>query len=261
MHLKKKRTADIITKMENDIMNLMICDDQKSELENMRQIVSEYALTHSELSLAVKYFLNPFDMLDEMGKSGAPDIALLDICMPGILGTEVAREILSKSEEDTDIIFLTTSPDFAVEAFALHAGDYLTKPYTKQRLTDTLDRVIEKRRNRLYIPVSCGKEIHRIDLYTVLYAEAKNHSVEVHLKSGKCLKTHTTLTELKNIFQTANGFAAVGASFIVNLRCVQSLLETTLEMSNGDRIPVPRRLRGELKKQYFDFYTREATRK
>lgn len=241
-------------------MNLMICDDQKSELENMRQIISEYVLTHSELSLAVKCFLNPFDMLDEMNRSGAPDIALLDICMPGILGTEIAREILRKREEDTDIIFLTTSHDFAVEAFALHAGDYLTKPYTKQRLTDALDRVIEKRRNRLYFPVSCGKEIHRIDLYTVLYAETKNHCVEIHLKSGKCLKTRTTLTELKHIFQTENGFAVVGASYIVNLRCVQSMLETTLEMSNGDRIPVPRRLRAELKKQYFDFYTREATK-
>lgn len=240
-------------------MNLMICDDRKSELENMQQIVFDYARTHPELSLVVKCFRNPSDMLDEVGKNGVPDIALLDICMPGILGTEVAREILGRGGEDTDIIFLTTSPDFAVEAFALHAGDYLTKPYTRQRLTDTLDRVIEKRRNRLYIPISCGKEIHRIDLYTVLYAEAQNHSVEIHLRSGKCLKTHTTLTELKTIFQTANCFAAVGASYIVNLRCVQSVLETTLEMANGDRIPVPRRMRGELKKQYFDFYTREAT--
>ena len=109
-------------------MNLMICDDQQSELDTMRQIVSEYALAHAALSLSVKCFQNPFDMLAEIDRSGAPDIALLDICMPGILGTEVAREILGKSAEDTDVIFLTTSPDFAVEAFALHAGDYLTKP-------------------------------------------------------------------------------------------------------------------------------------
>ena len=53
----------------------------------------------------------------------------------------------------------------------------------------------------------------------------------------------------------------VGASYIVNLRCVQNLLETTLEMANGETVPVPRRLRGALKKQYFDFYTREATGK
>ena len=72
---------------------------------------------------------------------------------------------------------------------------------------------------------------------------------------------HSKVDETR-YFGTAkiNGFAVVGASYIVNLRCVQSMLETTLEMSNGDRIPVPRRLRAELKKQYFDFYTREATK-
>ena len=128
-------------------MNVMICDDQAEELENMKQIVSEYAATHSELSIDTKCFSNPFDMLDEIEKSGAPDIALLDICMPSVLGTEIAREIQSKSEESTDIIFLTTSADFAVEAFSLHVSDYLTKPYTKERLTDALDRVIEKRRS------------------------------------------------------------------------------------------------------------------
>ncbi len=242
-------------------MNLMICDDQKNELEIMKQIVSEYAAAHLELSLAIKCFTNSFDMLDEIEKSGAPDIALLDICMPGVLGTEIAREIQSIHEESTDIIFLTTSPDFAVEAFALHAYDYLIKPYTKEKLTDTLDRVIEKRQHRLYVPIMCGKETRRIDLYQVLYAETKNHSVEIHLKSGSCLKTHTTLTELKGMFSDLDGFAPVGASYIVNLRHVQSLLETTLEMTNGDMVPVPRRLRGELKKAYFDFYTREATRK
>lgn len=79
-------------------MNLVICDDHKSELENIRQAVSEYALAHSELSLAVKCFQNPFDMLEDISRSGAPDIALLDICMPGILGTEAAREILKKAK-------------------------------------------------------------------------------------------------------------------------------------------------------------------
>lgn len=98
-------------------------------------------------------FSSPFDMLDEIDRSGAPDIALLDICMPGVLGTEVAREIQRKSQDVTDIVFLTNSPDFAVEAFALHVDDYLTKPYTKKRLVDTLDRVMEKRRRRLYIPL------------------------------------------------------------------------------------------------------------
>lgn len=115
-------------------MNIAICDDQENELESIRQIVFEYARAHSELSLTVNCFLNPLDMLDFISKNGVPDIALLDICMPGILGTEIAKEIKNKGGDNTDIIFLTTSSDFAVEAFALHVNDYLTKPFTKERL-------------------------------------------------------------------------------------------------------------------------------
>lgn len=242
-------------------MNIIICDDQKTELENIEQIVSEYAKAHSELLIRVSCFLNPLDMLDDINKNGVPDIALLDICMPGILGTEIAKEIQSKGEGDTDIIFLTTSSDFAVEAFALHVNDYLTKPFTKERLTDTLDRVIEKRRKRLFVPVTCGREIHRIDLYQVLYIESKNHNVEIYLKSGKNIKTHTALADIKNLFNNVEGFIPVGASYIVNLRCVQSILQTELIMINGQSIPVPRRLRNGVKERYFDFYREEAMKK
>ena len=154
---------------------------------------------------------------------------------------------------------MTISTEFAVEAFALHANDYLTKPYTKERLIGTLDRIIEKRHRHRYILIPCGNEIHRIDLYSVVYAEARNHSLEIHLRSGNCLKTRMTLSELKEWFQGLSGFMAVGASYIVNLRCVQKVLPTALEMTNGEAIPVPRRLRSEVIQQYFDFYTQEAT--
>ncbi len=239
-------------------MNIAICDDQIKEFENIKQIVSEYAKAHEELSITLNCFLNPFDMLDDVNKNGVPDIALLDICMPGILGTEVAKELKNKSDDNTDIIFLTTSSDFAVEAFALHVNDYLTKPFTKERLIDTLDRVIEKRNKRLFVPVTCGREIHRIDLYQVLYAESKNHNVVIYLKSGKNIETHNTLTDMKNLFLDVKGFISVGASYIVNLRYVQSILQTELIMISGKSIPIPRRLRNDIKEQYFDFY-REVT--
>lgn len=238
----------------------MICDDQNGELETMQTIVADYAGAHPELSLAIQCFSSPLDMLDKIEQGGVPDIALLDICMPGVLGTEVARAIQDRSKDTADIIFLTTSPDFAVEAFSLHANDYLVKPYTKKRLVETLDRVIEKRRWRRYIPIQCGNAVHRIDLYSVAYVEARNHSLEIHLKSGKCLGTRMTLTELKALFQGVSGFTPVGASYLVNLRCVQSLLPATVVMATGEAIPVPRRLRGEIKQRYFDFYTKEATR-
>lgn len=242
-------------------MNIAICDDRENELKNIRSIVQDYAISHPEFMLKLSCFLNPLDMIDDIRKNGAPDIALLDICMPGILGTEIAKELQSINEENTDIVFLTTSSDYAVEAFSLHVTDYLTKPFDKERLINTLDRLIEKRKNRLYAPITSGREIHRIDLYKVLYMESKNHSVEIHLKSGKSIKTRTTLADMKHMFYNASGFISVGASYIVNLRCVQSILQTELIMTNGQKIPVPRRLRNDVKEQYFDFYREEATKK
>ena len=242
-------------------MNIVICDDQINELKNIKQIVSEYAKMHPELFFTITCFSNPLDMLNDISKNDVPDIALLDICMPGVLGTEIAKELKSKSEDNTDIIFLTTSSDFAVEAFALHVNDYLTKPFTKERLTDTLDRIIEKRNKRLFLPVMCEREVHRIDLYQVLYMESRNHTIEIYLKSGKNIKTHTTLAEMKNMFDIVKGFISVGASYVVNLRCVQSILQTELIMINGQSIPIPRRLRNVVKEQYFDFYREEAMKK
>ena len=242
-------------------MNIMICDDQKDELENIKRVVLEYAKVHQELLIKVNSFFDPFDMLGEINKNGVPDIALLDICMPGILGTELAKELQDRSGGNTDIIFLTTSSDFAVEAFALHVNDYLTKPFTQERLIDTLERVIEKRKKRLFLPITCGREIHLIDLYQVLYMEAKNHNVEIYLKSGKTVKTRAALTDIKDQFRGVSGFISVGASYVVNLRCVQCILQTELVMINGQSIPVPRRLRNEVREQYFDFYREEAMKK
>ena len=242
-------------------MKILICDDESTALEEIEKFVTEYAKEHLELQIETKCYSSPFDLMEEVQKSGAPDIALLDICMPGIMGTEIARELMRKSEESTDIIFLTTSSDFAVEAFSLHASDYLSKPYTKERFYEALDRVIEKRRKRIYAAVQCGREIYRIELQEVLYAEAKNHRVEIHLKSGKCLETRTPLTKLMEVFGQMESFTMVGASYIVNFVYIQRFLSSTIEMTNGGKIMVPRRLRSELERQYFDFYTREATGK
>ena len=88
--------------------------------------------------------------------------------------------------------------------------------------------------------------------------ESKNHTVEIYLKSGKIIKTRTPLSDMKELTGGVSGFVSVGASYTVNLRGVQSILQTGIVMVNGQIIPVPRRLRNDIREQYFDFYRREA---
>ena len=74
------------------------------------------------------------------------------------------------------------------------------------------------------------------------------------------MKTRMTLTELNKTIPEDAGFTAVGASYIVNMRCVQSLLGICgVKWRTVRRFPFRDVLRGEVKKQYFDFYTKEAT--
>jgi len=67
-----------------------------------------------------------------------PDLALLDLQMPGAGGLDVAR--LIKAGTTPSIAFVTAYDAFAVEAFELNAVDYLLKPVERERLKATLDR-------------------------------------------------------------------------------------------------------------------------
>ena len=66
-----------------------------------------------------------------------PDLAFLDIRMPGLTGLEVAQGI----EGLTRVVFVTAYDEFAVQAFEAAALDYLLKPVTTERLTRTIDRL------------------------------------------------------------------------------------------------------------------------
>jgi Response regulator of the LytR/AlgR family len=76
----------------------------------------------------------------EMVDTFAPQIAFLDIKMPGLSGLEVAEKIASACH----IVFVTAFNQYAVDAFEREAVDYLVKPVTKKRLIQTIQRLKNK---------------------------------------------------------------------------------------------------------------------
>lgn len=75
-----------------------------------------------------------------------PDVAFLDIKMPGLTGLEVALSV-SQQELSTRIVFLTAYDEFAVDAFDRGAVDYLLKPLDENRLLKTVERLQRERLN------------------------------------------------------------------------------------------------------------------
>jgi DNA-binding LytR/AlgR family response regulator len=79
-----------------------------------------------------------------------PEMAFLDIRMPGMTGLEVAEELLDRLGEQTPaMVFVTAYDEFALKAFDLAAADYLLKPVTQERLA----RCVERLKTRLQSPL------------------------------------------------------------------------------------------------------------
>lgn len=75
------------------------------------------------------------------------DVVFLDIRMPGLSGTELARR-LSQHENRPFIVFVTAYSEHAVEAFEVDADDYLVKPVSEKRLEICLDKILKKQESK-----------------------------------------------------------------------------------------------------------------
>jgi two-component system response regulator LytT len=85
---------------------------------------------------------NGVEALDEIARV-SPDVAFLDVQMPGLTGFEVARRLLQNGD-GPGVIFVTAFDRRAIEAFEVNAVDYLLKPVDQRRL----ERAIARARTR-----------------------------------------------------------------------------------------------------------------
>ena len=77
----------------------------------------------------------------EMIEDLRPDIAFLDIRMPGLTGLEVVQTLSPEARRACRVVFVTAYDEFAVQAFEREAVDYLLKPVADDRLQSAIERL------------------------------------------------------------------------------------------------------------------------
>lgn len=113
------------------MIHIAICDDSKQERQILAALFKRYQELHAT-PLQIHIFQNGFSLLDAIDQGKRFDITILDILMPGENGIEIARNIRA-SGTDTEIIFLTSSPEYAVDSYEVKAQNYLLKPITEEK--------------------------------------------------------------------------------------------------------------------------------
>ena len=120
------------------MIQAILVDDERPALKEMEHCLKEYPEVE-----VVGMFTDPKAAIERIGAQH-PDVVFLDINMPQLLGMDAASQILDLSP-NTDIVFVTAYDQYALEAFEVHAIDYLLKPVEKERLDKTIERL--KRKN------------------------------------------------------------------------------------------------------------------
>lgn len=117
-------------------MKAVLVDDEPVMHLIMRKMLEKY----SELTI-VGSFSNAKEAEAFLDANEDIDLAFLDISMPGGSGLAIASKLGDKGRK-TQVVFVTSHKDFALEAFELSVLDYLVKPVTQERLGRTVSRAL-----------------------------------------------------------------------------------------------------------------------
>lgn len=238
------------------LYTVALCDDEAEHLDKLKDMLDTYQEQRPNCELAIACFGSAKDLLCRVREQNyEPDLVLLDIYLQEEFGIEAAGELRSMGNE-SQIVFITSSPEHALEAYRVQAAQYLVKPVGEEELFQTLDNLLNESRKerRRYLMLRAEGRVVRVAVDGIVFCEAQGKSQKMHLTDGEELLLHMTMTEIFGLLSDYPEFVKVGASYIVNLEHVVSLNARELVMETEANIHLPRGSYQPLRERYFNYY-------
>lgn len=246
--------------MSGDGLVVLAVDDERPALEDLARVL--------RMSPRVAELRTATSARDALLLAGEQrfDAIFLDVRMPGLDGIELAR-VLGRFAQPPAIVFVSAYETAAVDAFTLHALDYVMKPVGRARIDEALARVPARGTappgaDAAAIDEAAGDLVAVDDPRTgttrllprpsILYVEAHGDYVRLVTDDGRFL-LRTTLNDLEQRWM-AHGFVRVHRGFMANLHHVSEIrpqLGGSVELRFGEQhaIPVARRHVADLRRR------------
>lgn len=235
---------------------IALCDDDERELDKIEDFLAAYQESRETDEYRVERFRSAEELLERITETEyTPDFLLLDIFMSGKSGMEAAVE-LRRQECGAFIVFLTTSKEYALEAYGVDALQYLVKPLEKERFFHAMDivfRHIKKMGEEQIVMKVAGGGIRQMKPDGIVYCESQKNYQMLYLNAEEC-RIRMTARELWEMLEDFPQFSKCGRSYILNLNHVVSVEKEEIRMDNDCRIYIPRNVSAEFKKVYFSYY-------
>ena len=237
------------------MLKVAVCDDSEIFSKNAADLIARWS-DESGIPAEVSVFSNGDDLISAVA-SNDTDIIFLDIIMPLLNGMDTARELRQKNKA-VRIIFLTSSPEFALESYEVKAQGYILKPVTYEKISEALDECAEALSTEPEnIILKTQNGFKKIYFHDIEYAEAQNKRVIFHLRGGKEICAADTLHSIEERFTEEEGFFKCHRSYLVYMPNVDRFGTTELRMKSGSSIPIARGYGKAFKEAYFSMMFRD----
>lgn len=239
-------------------MQIALCDDEKSCHETIKKLIGQYKQTKPDLSLSLSSFFSGKALLNHVDEFGGFDLYILDCIMPEMNGIELGTAL--RRRDDTGIlIYLTTSPDFALDSYRVEAFDYLLKPVDKNLFFQSLDKAYRSFSQAMQevVSVKTSDSIRMIPVADIRYAERIEKQIYYYITDNTVICSITFNSSFQNAVAdllTHKGMILVGSSYVVNLFHVTEVTKSDLVLTGNLHVPVPRRMYETVKKEWADFW-------
>lgn len=224
-------------------MKIALVDDEQKCLDEMIRLCSDFGrdcgYPIETFSFASgEAFLAAFE-------NGGFSIVFMDIYMEGINGVTAALN-MRRQDSGCILVFLTSSKEFMPDAFSCHAFEYVTKPFSPQRIFEVLaDAVKVLPQSQKHIALANGRTTVQVSLDEIASIVTDAHYLEITLADSNTLRCRMTITEFTELTGHDPRFISVNKGITVNAEYILDFEDNCCVLENGTRFPV--RVRGRLK--------------
>ena len=205
-------------------------------------------------------FTQPEKALEWLEKN-TPDVAFLDIEMPGINGLKLATKIINL----TEVIFVTAHQKYLLEALRLTAFDYLLKPIDENELVQCMNRLEHKlalKKNnknnkklntqfdKIALPSLEG--VHFMNINDIVWVQAENNYSIFYFADKKKMTISKTLKQVEEALEGYT-FFRTHKSYLINLSYISRYIRGeggTIIMTDGTEIELSR----NKKREFLDLF-------
>lgn len=229
-------------------MKAIIIDDEQQARISLRLLLEEFC---PEIELADECENLPRGV--KSIRKNKPDLVFLDIEMPGHSGLELL-DFFDEDEIDFGIIFTTAYSKYAVDVFKFSAIDYLLKPISPEKLSESVQRY-EKKKNKYYktlgeafkpqnfnkIAVPSGSQLILLNTDEISFIKGERAYSEIFMNDGRKILVSRNLKKFEELFENFPSFLRIHKSYIVNFEQILSFTKSDggwVKLKSGTDIPV-----------------------